>query len=289
MKNRLYILVFLCVITLFGVTGCDLKKDSMQDIEIITSSYPIEYLVTRLYENEAKVENIYPDGENLDTYKFNNKQLSKFSEKDLFIYNGKNASDIALNLINKNHSLLLIDSARGMNTTYGDAELWLDPSNMLMMSLNIKNGLQKYITNRNLNKNIDTNYNDLKIELSELDASYKLAVTQAEKKTIVVEDASLGFLEKYGIDIIVLNEDSIEKTSADVKKLAEAKKISKIFVFDEKTISEKVSDITSHYDVEVVELEKLDCIDDDQRNNDLDYISIMKKNLDLIKEELYKE
>ncbi|MBR4262800.1 MAG: zinc ABC transporter substrate-binding protein [Bacilli bacterium] len=278
-----FILFSLMIIT----TGC-VKKDSMEDIDIITSSYPIEYLVNRMYGNKADIQDIFPDSESIDTYKLNNKELKKYSNRDLFIYNGNNASNIALELSNRNHNILLIDSTRGMNSSYGVEELWLDPSNMLMMALNIKTGLQEYITNNYLIDEINNNYQDLKIELSELDADYKLSVENAPVKTLVVTNESLGFLEKYGLTIIVLNDETLDKTYNEVRSLIYNKTLSNIYMFDEKEINEKTQKLIDDTKIKKVVLDRLDFITDEQRKADKDYMSIMEDNLDLIKNELYK-
>ena len=285
--KKLFLLSFISVFVLFISTGC-VRKDDMEGIDIITSNYPIEYLTNEMYGKNSKVDNIYPDGENTEEYKFNDKQISMFSEKDLFIYNGDNSSDIASKLSNKNNSILLIDATRGMNPTYGIEEYWLDPSNMLMMALNIKKGLEEYVNNNYLIEDINKNYQELKVNLSELDAKYKLSVENAKSNTIVVADESLQFLEKYNINVIVLNEETLEKTYNQVAYMIKNKEIKNIYLFDKEAITDETKNLISEYKPNVIELNKLDHITDNQRENDKDYISIMNDNLDLIKTELYK-
>ena len=169
-KKLLFIVLLLCIFT----TGC-FKRDDMEDINIITTFYPIEYVTNLLYGEHSVVNSIYPDGTNIYEYKLNSKQLKDFSKQDLFIYLGlTNDSDIAISLLNKNNKLLIIDGTFGMETKHGIEELWLNPSNLLMISQNIKNGLQEYIDSAYLNKEIDKNYEELKVILSELDAEIKL-------------------------------------------------------------------------------------------------------------------
>lgn len=286
--KKLCLLVFTLFMALFGTVGC-VKRDSMEDIEIITSSYPIEYLISELYGDNSSIDNIFPDGETIDNYKFNEKQYKNFSKKDLFIYNGENASDFALELINRNNELLLIDSTLGMEYTYGIEELWLDPSNMLMMALNVKKGLEEYVSNSYLVKEIDEAYQDLKVSLSELDAEIKLSVQNANSSTIVVTNNSLKFLEKYGFSVIVLDENTIDKTYEEVKNLAKDGEISYIYSFENDEYSEKLERFINNNNLEVLNLYRLDSINDEQRNNDDDYISIMRDNLDLFKLEIYSE
>jgi len=285
--KKLFLLSITLFFVLFGTIGC-VKRDSMQDIEIITSSYPIEYLVSEIYGKNANIENIFPDGEVIDNYKFNNKQYNNFSKKDLFIYNGENSSDIALQLSNKNDKLLLIDSTLGMKYTYGVEELWLDPSNLLMMALNIKKGLEEYVSNSYLVKEIDDSYQELKVSLSELDAEFKLTVQNSTNPIIVVNNDSLKYLEKYGLEVIVLNEQSLDKTYEDVKGLINDGSIKYIYVFNQDSINGKLSDFIKDNELEKVVLYRMDSITDEQRNNDEDYVSITKDNLDLLKSEIYE-
>ncbi len=285
MKKILLVIITL-ILVLTTTSGC-IKRDSMEDIKIITSSYPTEYLVKEIYGKHATVENIFPDDENINNYKFNNKQYNNFSEKDLFVYNGKNANDIALELINRNDNLLLIDSTLGMEYNYGIEEFWLDPSNLLMMAQNIKNELEKHISNAILIKEINDAYQDLKVSLSELDAELKVTLENASSKTIVVTSKSLQYLEKYGFEVIVLNDETIDKTFEDVRKLVQDGEIKYLYNFVEEKMSDKVDRFASEVNLKKTPLYRLDSITDEQRANNDDYISLMKDNIDLLKLEIY--
>ena len=47
----------------------------MEDIDIITTSYPLEYILTTLYGDHSDISSIYPDGIDTYTYKLNDKAL----------------------------------------------------------------------------------------------------------------------------------------------------------------------------------------------------------------------
>lgn len=284
--KKIFLVIITLILVLTTTSGC-IKRDSMEDIKIITSSYPIEYLVKEIYGKHATVENIFPDDENINEYKFNDKQYNNFSEKDLFVYNGKNASDIALELINRNDNLLLIDSTLGMEYNYGVEEVWLDPSNLLMMAQNVKNGLEEYISNAILIKEMNDAYQDLKVSLSELDAELKVTLENASSKKIVVTNKSLQYLEKYGFEVIVLNDETIDKTFEDVRKLVQDGEIKYLYNFVEEKMSDKVDRFASEVNLKKTPLYRLDSISDDQRANNDDYISLMKDNIDLLKLEIY--
>src|SRR5574344_714239 len=129
-KFKLIILILVLLLT----SGC-FKRDDMEDINIITTVYPLEYVLTKLYGDNSIINSIYPDGINIYDYEITSKQINDYSKKDLFVYNGLgNDKDIALTLLNKNPNILIIDANLGMETQYGLEELWLNPSNLLMIS-----------------------------------------------------------------------------------------------------------------------------------------------------------
>ena len=166
MKKLLYI--FLLILIPILLTGC--KQDDMDGITITTTSYPIEYVTKRLYGRHAKVKSVYPDGVDQNTYQISAKTKKKISETNLFIYNGnlENDKKLALELLDLNPSLKIIDASLVITPTYSSYELWLNPSYLLMMSQNIRTGLKEYITSSLLEKEIDKNHELLKEELSSI-------------------------------------------------------------------------------------------------------------------------
>lgn len=288
-RNKLkYILLLLT--TLF-LSGCSLfKRDTMEDITIITTTYANEYVIDYLYGDNAIINSIYPDDTNIDTYTFTDKQIKDNSEKDLFIYMGKtNDADIAIKYLNNNKNLKLIDATFGMEYANGVEELWMNPSNLLMISQNIKNGLCEYITSSYLIKEIENNYEKLKIELSELDADIRLSFENAENKTVFTNDKSLNYLKKYGLDIIIVNENDsqYEKNLTLLKKNIENNKTKNFYVLEYTSLSKDIQKLIEEKKLNLLTIRNLKNITDDERNNSLNYINLSKQNLELLKKELY--
>ena len=178
---------------------CGCKSDTMEDIEIITTNYPNEYIIEKLYGDHATISSIYPDGVDPDTYELTDKQLQDFAKKDLFIYTGliDRERDLAIKLLDYNSDLKIIDSSYVLENDYDTDQLWNDPSFMLMMCQNVRISLQEYLENTLLKDEVEKNYEDLKVEISELDADIRLTVENAPYKTIVAADNAFRFLEKY--------------------------------------------------------------------------------------------
>lgn len=282
-----FILILLTIIICLGTSGC-FKKDNLENINIITTTYPIEYITNRIYGKHSIVNSIYPDDTDTKNYEFKEKQLKDFSKKDLFIYLGStNDKDIAANLVNKSGGkILIIDGSFGMEYTNGEEELWLDPSNLLMIAQNIKTGLKEYIKNSYLKKEIDECYEKLKVDLSELDAELKLTAENAKFKTIVTSNDTLKFLEKYGFNVISINKPT-DKTLSDVRKKINNNEVKYIYMLDHDKETNTVKNLVNTTKVKTLKLKTLDTISDDERDNKLDYIKLMNNNLDNIKKGTY--
>lgn len=287
--KRVKKLLILIIMFMFLCTGC--KQDDMEDIDIVVTNYANEYITSKLYGNHANIESIYPDGVLISKYKVTNKQKKDYSNKGLFIYNGivKSERDLAVNLLDLNGSLKIIDSSYVLDEEYSPEELWLNPSSLLMMAKNVQLGLEEYVTSTYLRKEIDDAYNKLKVTLSELDADYRIAVQDTKNRTIIVNGSNLKYLEKFGLTVICLDDEASDKTISDVEDLITSGSISYIYNFNGDTLSNNSRRILEKYtDIKEVKLHKLDNLTDKEREEKKDYVSIMKENLDLLKQELYQ-
>ena len=281
--KRIIKLLLIVLITV-GCTSC-IKTDSMENINIITTIYPIEYVLTNLYGEDSIINSIYPDGVNIDEYKLSEKEYNDFIKKDLFVYNGLGKDrDIAKNLLNKNNKLLIMDASFGMEYEYGIEELWLNPSNLLMMSQNIKNGLFEFIESSIIKDKIKKNYDSLKVSLSELDASIKLLNEQANNKTLIVASPALNFLSKYGFNIINISDNPDKaKEVVNATKLINDGTIKYIFILEGEEDSKALAQIKKETKVEMIEIKKVNNLTDEERDNKKDYISLMETNIELLR------
>lgn len=288
MKNKIMLLV-LGVFVLSFTTGC--KKDNMEDIDIAVTNYPNEFLVDRLYGEHAKINTVYPDGVDIANYKITSKQKQNYSDMELFVYTGllEKERDLAGDLLNLNKDLKIIDTSYVLETEYSTEELWLNPSSLLMMAQNVRLGLKEYITSNYLSKKVDKAYNKLKIELSELDADYHLTVENTDNKVIVTSDSALKFLEKFNLKVICLDNDSTEKDVEEVKKLVDDGTINYIFTFKNEKLSPNAEEVIKYNNnIKKLELNRIDNISDNDRDEGKNYITLMNENLDLLKQELYQ-
>lgn len=283
-------ILFIITILLL-TTGC-LKKDNLEGISIITTNYPTEYVTNILYGEHSNVEMIYPNDTDTFNYTLTNKQINDYSSKDLLIYNGNtDDKELAYEFTNKNKKLLLINGSYRIDITYGEAELWLNPSNLITISQNVRDGLKEYLTNSYLEKEIEKNYKNLNVILSELDAELKLTVENASKDTIVVNNDTLKYLEKYGLNVISLDSENAvitEKTINDVNDLISSGKVKHIFLLENTKNSNELSQIITSTNIPTLNFRRIDSIKDEEKDQSITYEKLMTENIELLKKELYE-
>lgn len=287
MKKLLFLItLFLISITL---SGC-LIKDDMQEITIYTSVYPIEYVTKILYGDHADIISIYPDGININHYKLTKKQIKDYSKGDLFIYNGiSNEIDYAVNMLNQNKKLKIIDASMALEYENRIEEIWINPSNLLMLARNIKEGFHEYVSNTFLKRDIDSKYEELQITLSELDAVTQLLIQNASYDKILVGNNLFKYLEKYHLEVISLDSDNLsEKKLLDVKNLIEKEEIKYIYMLEDEEINKTIQDIVESNNLEILYFTPINNLTEEQRDNNDDYLTLTRKNIEELKKELYK-
>lgn len=279
----------LVILSILALTGC-FKRDNMEGIDIYTTVYPIEYITRRLYGENSNIHSIYPDGIIVDNYTLTDKQIKDYSKSSLFIFNAlSKEKDYVIPMFNYNKNIKIIDASLTMTYDYGIEELWLNPSNFLMMTQNIRMGFKNYINNHYLKNEIDENYEKLYVEVSNLDASLKQLPENATNNVIVVGNDVFKFLEKYNFNVISLeeNENLTDKTIANVKNLIDNGTITYIFLKQHEEANETIKKLIEGTNVQLVELHTITNLTESERAANVDYISLMQENIEKLKNELY--
>ena len=294
MKKRI---ILILIMTLTLLSGCKLNidTDSMKDIKVYTTIYPIRYLIDSLYGTNSTIYSIYPSGVEPKDFQISDKKLEEYSQADLFVFNSLDKErDYAVKMINKNKKLKIIDVSMGMTYDNDVAELWLNPYNYLMMAQNTKNGLLEYISNPYLITNdegtgVEDKYEALKYDLSRLDADIKETISLSSYDTIVVDNDVFNFLSKYNLNVISLEEDDklTDIKINEVKKLITEGKIK--YIYSSKTETNNTcKKLIEDYGVELVTFNTMETVDGGITNSNENYVTVMNNNLELLNKELYK-
>ena len=280
----------LILITLvIGVSsfGC-FKRDRYDNIDINVTSYPIEYITNYLYGDYSKVNMIYPSGIDINNYELSPKQIKDYSKVDMFIYNGlSKEKNIAAELLNKNKNLDIIDVSKGLEIENDATELWLSPTNFLMIASNIKNSLKEYVSNQKMIDKIDSNYDSLKVKISEIDVELKTIAENASNNTLIVGNNTFNFLKNYGFNVIsIVDNENSNTNMSQAKKLIQSKTLRYVFVLAGDEENKNVKDL-ANAGATVIDVPNLYTINDEQRKNKQDYLYFVKNMIENIKTEVY--
>ena len=283
--------IIIMISCLFLLSGC-FKSEDLDNATIYTTVYPIEFVVNELYGYNSTVNSIYPDGINYENYELSNKKIKKYAREDLFVYNGlSNEKSIAASFVNRNSRLKIIDISEGLSVKYANQELWLNPTNYLMIAQNVKSGLNQYINSKIIKENINNNYDKLKVTISEFETTLKLLSQNGKYNTLIVSKDYLKFLKNYGFEVISLEEsDELNNDTINrAKNLISNKENSFIFVTDEEdTLYTKTIQEVKATGAEIKVLNTMTVLTSDERKNNDNYVSLMKENIELLKEEIFK-
>lgn len=278
--------VIVLLMSLFLLTGC-LEEEKLDKIAY-TTYYPLEFATNYMYKDFATVKSIYPNGIDTSKYTLTDKQKSIYAASDMFVYAGvTDEVKLAAEFLNTNQNISIIDGTKGLSYSSEVCELWLDPSNYLMIARNIKSTLIDYANNVYDEEKIDKLYDELKIKISEIDVDLTMMGKNASKKNILVTNDSFNFLSKYNINVISIKEGDT-KSINEAKKLINSGEIKYAYVLRGNTLSEEIETFIKNYNLEKIEIDSMYTITDEDKNNGNNYLSIMTENINKFKTELFR-
>lgn len=285
-KFKLILIIGVC----FLLSAC-LNVDDFSDEYIYTTIYPIEYATDIIYGDNSKVASIYPDGSNYKDFKLTEKLLNNYSKSNKFIYNGLSSEGlIARDLLNKNNNIEIVDAMKGMSYTKGIEELWLDPSNFLMVCRNIKSTLIDYEDSVTVKSNIEKNYQKLKENISIIDVDIYNLSKNGSYKTLLVTTNTFNYLTKYGINVVSIDpsNESLDKALSEARKLISSNDVRYIYAIKGEELSESVNTFINDNKLTKIEIDSFTTITQEERLNGSTYVSLMNNIIDEFKKELFK-
>ncbi len=285
--KKILVLILITIITTL-TSGC-FSRDLMEGITIYSTSYPVTFLANELYGYNSTVKSVYPKGVDPKTYVISDKKIKDYAkESSLFIYNGHtNEKEMAAKFLKYNKNIRIIDVSQGLKEKPYVEELWIAPSNYLMLALNIKNGLKEYIDNQFIHEEIEENYEKIKVSISKIEAELKVISELGDDNTLVIDNDALLYLKKYGFNVISVDttQNNIpELTTNNVKRLIKDGILTSIILLDSYKENELVRDIIANTKVNLAPIITKNYLLENDDN--INYFDIMQNNLEIIRKEV---
>jgi zinc transport system substrate-binding protein len=299
------------IIFLLIVSGCsnaastksEKTSEGSKKLQIVTTFYPMYYFAKKVAGDSANVELLIPNGAEPHDWEPTAKDMAKIQDADMFIYNSRyfeSWTEKVLKSIN-NPNLTVVEASKGIelrnaleseeehhsdHASSKDPHVWLSPVLAQQEVDTIAKAIEKLDPN---NKNqYEKSAQIFKTQLEDLDHLFKETIDKAKKKEFVTQHAAFGYLAKqYGltqIPIAGLSPD-VEPTLGKLTELTELtkKKNVKIIYFEELTSSKVAETLAKEIGAKTEVLNPLEGLTKEEQVQGLDYIGVMKKNLESLK------
>ncbi|MEH7307774.1 metal ABC transporter substrate-binding protein [Neobacillus drentensis] len=278
-------------------------KEGTKKLQIVTTFYPMYYFTQKVAGSSANVELLIPNGAEPHDWEPTAKDMAKIQDADMFIYNSryfeswtekvlKSINDPNLTVVEASKGIELMNALESEEQHHGDhasskdPHVWLSPVLAQQEVDTITQALEKQDPS---NKNqYEKNADKFKSQLADLDHLYKETIDKAKKKEFVTQHAAFGYLAKqYGltqIPIAGLSPD-VEPTLGKLKELAEVtkKKNVKVIYFEGLTSSKVAQTLANEIGAKTEVLNPLEGLTKEDQEKGLDYIDVMKENLETLK------
>lgn len=308
MKTRMIRNIVLLAVLILALTGCsprggtsvDFQDDSK--ISIVTTIYPVYDFACNIAGDKAEVINLVPAGMEPHDFELSTGDMQLIEQADVFIYNGAGMEhfvDKTLASIS-NKELIVVECAKEIalieashsheHEEEGEVQLdphtWLSVSNAILEAEAIKSALVELDSDNA--EYYESNFDAYKEELTQLHELYQTELSNLSNDTIVVAHEAFGYLcEEYGLHqegIEGLTADS-EPDSARMKEIIDFCKENHIkVIFFEELVSPKVAEtVASEIGAKTMVLNPIEGLTAEQEAEGLDYIGLMKQNLEMLK------
>lgn len=313
LKKSLFLSVGLVVL----LSGCGDKGDNANandgdKLNVVTTFYPMYEFSRQIGGEHANVIALIPPGAEPHDWEPSAQDMVKLKEADIFVYNGivEGWVDNALSSA-ANDKRIVVEASNGISLMEGlehehehegedeheheeeghilDPHVWLDPVLAQQEVASIAAAFEQAdpANKDNYRKNADAYIAKLK----ELDELYKSGLKDVKRKEFVTQHAAFGYLAKqYGLTQVPISGLSPEQEPspdklADIVKFAKEHQVATIFF--ETLVEPKVAQVVAQeIGAKTDVLNPLEGLTDEERKNNLDYIGIIKNNLEALKKAL---
>ncbi|KAF6614256.1 MULTISPECIES: metal ABC transporter substrate-binding protein [Paenibacillus] len=286
--------------------------DSGKKLNVVTTFYPMYEFTKQVAGDHANVTALIPAGAEPHDWEPSAKDMAQVKDADVFVYNGivEGWAEQALSSAS-NDKRVVVEASKGLNLMEGSAEeeegeeahaeeghdhdhvldphVWLDPVLAQKEVEAIEAGLVKADpTNKaDYEKNADAYIAKLK----ELDTEFKTGLKNVKRKDFITQHAAFSYLAKqYGLTQVPIAGLSPEQEPtpdklAGIIKFAKDNNVKTIFfetLVDPKVAETVATEIGSKTDV----LNPLEGLTDEDKQKNLDYLGVMKNNLEALKKAL---
>ncbi|UJF35462.1 metal ABC transporter substrate-binding protein [Paenibacillus hexagrammi] len=289
--------------------GTNAKKK----LKVVTTFYPMYEFSKQVAGGHADVIALVPAGAEPHDWEPTAKDMTQIQDSDVFVYNGAGVEhwvEKALNSLHKDSSIV-VEASKGIELMEGTAEededvhehgedekasikpgmvmdphVWLDPVLAQQEVLAIQAAFEK--ADPAHKEDYKHNATEYISKLQELDQLFRNTLADVKRKEFVTQHAAFAYLAKrYGLTQVPIaglspEEEPAASKMADIVQFAKDHQVQTIFF--ETLVDPKVAEtVASEIGAKSAVLNPIEGLTDEDKKQNLDYIGIMKMNLNALK------
>ncbi|EGP5005386.1 zinc ABC transporter substrate-binding protein [Enterococcus faecium] len=311
MKKYLLTATVMIGALLFAACGNTNKEaDKKEDLTIVTTFYPIYDFTKEIVGDEGNVKLLIPAGTEPHDFEPSTKERAEISDADVFVYNSSDMEFFVDSLKDSVDSkqTLMIEAAKGIDRLESqeadeheeseeghdhaheyDPHVWLDPVLAIKEVRTIAGELgEKYPDKKEIfTKNADAYIK----KLEALDQKYSEELKNATNRTFVTQHAAFAYLaNQYNLEQVAISgvspdQEPTPSRLAELKEFVKKNNI-KVIYFEENASSKVAETLSNETGVKLEVLNPLESLTNEQIKAGENYISVMEKNLEALKESI---
>ncbi|MBX8921760.1 metal ABC transporter substrate-binding protein [Enterococcus faecium] len=311
MKKYLLTATVMIGALLFAACGNTNKEaNKKEDLTIVTTFYPIYDFTKEIVGDEGNVKLLIPAGTEPHDFEPSAKERAEISDADVFVYNSSDMEFFVDSLKDSVDSkqTLMIEAAKGIDRLESqeadeheeseeghdhaheyDPHVWLDPVLAIKEVRTIAGELgEKYPDKKEIfTKNADAYIK----KLEALDQKYSEELKNATNRTFVTQHAAFAYLaNQYNLEQVAISgvspdQEPTPSRLAELKEFVKKNNI-KVIYFEENASSKVAETLSNETGVKLEVLNPLESLTNEQIKAGENYISVMEKNLEALKESI---
>lgn len=300
-KTILSVLLITLALSCFCLSSCNKEENDDGTLKIVATLFPQYDFARNIAGDKAKIELLLPPGADSHSFDPSMKDILKMSDADIFIYTGAEmelwSESFAKNV---KGDCTVVDLSEGIELfgteEHGhehlnvDPHIWTSPANAMKMVAKICDSLcEKDGENEEYYRENARVYLE---KLEKLDAEIR-KISENSDTTLYFggEFSFLYFVKEYGFSYFTLydscsshSEPSSKKISEMVEKMKEEKV--KVLFYPELSSAKAAKSVANETGAKLLMLHSCHNLTDGEISSGEDYLSLMTKNLENIKEAL---
>ncbi|HET6714948.1 MAG TPA: metal ABC transporter substrate-binding protein [Actinomycetota bacterium] len=269
-------------------------------MEVVASFYPLAFAAERAGGEGVSVRNLTPPGVEPHDLELTPDDLEAIAEADVVVYLGGGFQSVVEDAVEAEATGITVDVFEGIDPLRApsgdegdngsaDPHVWLDP--VLYSGIAARVATEIGEVEARDGARVAANAGDLDEDLMTLDAEFRRGLARCDTRVMITNHAAFGYLAAaYGLEqhaISGLSPESEPNPQRIAELAAEARAEGVTTVFTEDLVAPEVAEtLAAEAGLDTAVLSPLEGLTDEQEAAGDDYLSVMRRNLEVLRDGL---